>query len=285
MHPWTWAYGRDEQPTDGRVPASGERLLTDGGQESDGDEADEAGHQADEPAESETAEEEQAEEEQAEDERAADGDSPSDGPRANVEMMDADEAKPAEPKWEKPDIENVDDIPEVEGPKTRPADRSDTDAPSGGKSGGIDGEMPDGTPGGISAEGTAPSGGVDDENPTAGMPNTARSPGQTRLKEGSADGYVVALELCAKLPDNIRLPEEAADLVPVALEAELEQSVQQFAGEQFENPSPHVETLDFVEVDEEIWFRLRLGISPEAFVDLDPQEVQDFALQKIEGML
>lgn len=264
-----WTSGPDTEETTERSSTSSKRLLADGGQEQEDDESAEG------------------ESEEIDDETSG-------GSSSNVDVMDAGEAQPAEPEWEEPEIENVEDIPEVEGPKTRPSDWNDADAPTGGKSGGVSDEMPDGIPddmpgevsGGPAADDTATSGGsVDDGDPTAGMPNTARSPGQTRLKEGSAEGYVVALELCANLPPDIRLPDEAADLVPVALEAELEQNVEQFAGEQFDNPSPHVDTLDFVEVDSDIWLRLRLGIPPEAFADLDPEEIQKFALQKLEGML
>lgn len=211
---------------------SGRRLLADGGREDEGEDA--AG---------------------SEEESGVD--------RSSVEVTDAGEAEPADPKWEKPDVE---DIPEVEGPKTRPAETDDADGPTTGH-GGAGNSDPAGT------------------DPTAGMPNTARSPGRSRLKETGADGYVVALELCARLPDEVRLPEEAADLVPVALEAELEQDVQSFAAEEFDNPSPHVETLDFVDVDGELWLRLRLGVPPEAFADLDPAEIRDHALQQIDGLV
>lgn len=200
---------------------------------------------------------------------------------SNVEVTEPGAAEPVDPKWEEPDIE---DIPEVDGPKTRPAESSGTDdAAEGGSVGGqhaSHGER------GAQSDDPAHAGSAgDQEDPTAGMPNTARSPGQSRLKEGGADGYVVALELCARLPDEVRLPEEAADLVPVALEAELEQDVQAFAADEFDNPAPHVDRLDFVEADGEVWLRLRLGVDPEAFADLDPEAIRDHALQQIDGLL
>ena len=248
-----WANGHGTSSTD-RGSESGERLLADGGHEQD----DETENQSDPDDETGT--------------RKADVSS---GDRANVEVTEAGETEPADPKWEKPDIE---DIPEVKGPKTRPASSNQADASAGRKSGEAANEQ--------AATDTDISGGQkQDSDPTAGMPNTARSPDQSRLKKGGADGYIVALELCARLPEDMQLPDEAADLVPVALEAELEQNVQQFAGDQFDNPSPHVETLDFVEADDEIWLRLRLGIPPEAFDDLDPDEIQDHALQKLDSML
>lgn len=194
------------------------------------------------------------------------------GDRSNVEVTEAGESKPVDPKWQKPDIE---DIPEVDGPKTRPADSTNAGAEAA-----VD-RSP--KPGHAEASG-APQGESSEES-TAGMPNTARTPGQSRLKEGGADGFVVAIELCARLPDEVRLPGEAADLVPVALEAELEQDVQSFAADEFDNPTPHVETLDFVEADDELWLRLRLGVSPESFDDLDPDAIRDHALQQVDGLL
>lgn len=238
----------------GKQPGAG-RLLPDGGHEPN-EEASEDGSNSD-PA-------------------TDDGEDGSAGPeRSNVEVMDPGEAAPVDPKWEKPDPA---DIPEVEGPKTRPADPGGSDEAGGPHHGNMSGAQSTGGAGAGSHRGPA-------DEPTAGMPNRARSPGQTRLQEGGSDGFIVALELCASLPDDVRLPDEATDLVPVALEAELEQTVQQFAGQQFDNPSPHVETLDFVEVEDEIWFRLRLGIPPESFADLDPDTIRDHALQKLEGML
>lgn len=260
MQPWTRPNGRETPPITGGSGSSGERLLTDGGQERDDEESEEASPPEDDPD--------------------GDEDDGSDGSGENVEVMSAGEAEPAEPKWEKPEIEDVEDIPEVEGPKTRPADWNDADAPTAGKSGGAT----DGVSAEPAAGSSPPTGGQADDS-TAGMPNTARSPGQSRVKEGSADGYVVALELCARLPEDVRLPEEAADLVPVALEAELEQNVAQFAGEQFDNSSPHVDTLKFVDVEGDIWLRIRLGIPPGSFTDLDPDEVREHALTKLEGML
>jgi hypothetical protein len=254
MNHWTWMSGRGTPPADREPQESGERLLADGGHEQD----DEMESQDDPDNKTGTREEDVSSED-----------------RANVEVTEAGETEPADPKWEKPDIE---DIPEVEGPKTRPADSNQTDASAGGEKGGAAG-------GQAAADTDISSGQEQDGDPTAGMPNTARSPSQSRLKKGGADGYIVALELCARLPEDMQLPDEAADLVPVALEAELEQNVQQFAGDQFDNPSPHVETLDFVETDDEIWLRLRLGIPPESFNDLDPDEIQDHALQKLDSML
>lgn len=179
----------------------------------------------------------------------------------NVEVTPAGQAEPADPKWEKLD---PDDIPEFEiradPSRTRPAG-GDQSADRGSGTAGTD--------------------------PTAGRPNAARAPGagESRISGEGTEGYVAALELCARLPDDVRLPDEAADLVPAAVEAELERDVQAFAAEEFDNPSPHVEVLDFLERDGEVWLRLRLGIPAAAFADLDPEEIRSHALQQLEGLL
>lgn len=186
--------------------------------------------------------------------------------RSNVEITDAGEAEPADPKWERPDL---DDIPEFEV-------RADEPVVSGGT--GIGDRSAD--PGAAEAN---RSGDVDD--PTAGMPNTARAPGATRISAESTDAYIVAMELCARLPDDVRLPEEAAELVPTAVEAELEQDIQQFAASEFGTQTPHVDTLAFEDVDGEIWLRLRIGLPTEGFADIDPEEIRSFALEQLEGVL
>lgn len=172
---------------------------------------------------------------------------------AGVDVVDAGEAEPADPKWEKPDL---DDLPEFELRADEPAVKGSSDGSD-----------------------AAP----DADDPTAGMPNTAGVPG-TRLAEGETEGYIAALELCARLPDDVRLPEEAADLVPAAVEAELEQDVQSFAAAEFDDASPHVDTLSFVERDGDVWLRLRVGVPPGAFADLDPEEIRTHALQQLDGV-
>lgn len=274
MNQWTWASGRVPSSTAGRSQGSGERLVADGGHEA-GTEDDDTGDNDTGDNDTENDKTEDASERDSETDSG--GDDTPNRSHGNVDITEPGEAEPVDPKWEEPDIENVEDIPEVSGPKTRPADSDRVDSPESGKSAGTAGERT-GADAGVSGSQAGSS------DPTAGMPNAARSPEQSRLKKGGADGYVAALELCARLPEDMRLPEEAADLVPVALEAELEDTVQQFAGDQFDNPSPHVETLDFVDVDDEIWLRLRLGIPTESFADLDPEEIQEHALQELEGM-
>lgn len=220
-------------------------LRTDGGTPEEGD-----GEASDPPAES-------AESAESTDADPADGAAPDAGglDESTVEVREAGSVEPADPKWEKPD---PDDIPEFETGATEPLTK----------------------PGG-----SAPGAGDERDDPTAGKPNTARSPGDSRIDREGTEGYVAALELCARLPEDVRLPEQAADLVPAAVEAELEQDVQAFAASEFDNPSPHVEVLEFVERDGEIWLRLRLGVPSDAFADLDPAEIRAHALQELEGLL
>lgn len=182
------------------------------------------------------------------------GDSSGGLDRANVEVDEAGEGEPVDPKWEKPDI---DEIPEFEVRAEQPVTRS-------------------------GHEEATPKSGAD---PTAGMPNTARSPSDSRINRDGTSGYVAALELCARLPEDVRLSEQAADLVPAAVEAELEQDIQSFAAAEFDNPSPHVDVLEFVEREGDIWLRIRLGISPDAFEVIDPDEIRNHALQELEGLL
>lgn len=181
--------------------------------------------------------------------------------RANVEVMDAGEAEPAEPRWKREDFDDLDpeDIPEVSGPKTRAT------------------EGAEGTP---AAEREPP-----DESPTSGRPNTARAPGASRVQE--TDAYVVALEMCARLPEEVRLPEQAADTIPAAFEAELEQDIQTFAAQEFDNEAPYVDTLSFDETDEgDIWVRIRIGAPPEAFADLTEEldAIEAYALQRLDSL-
>lgn len=190
---------------------------------------------------------------------------------SNVEVVDAGEAEPAEPKWEPPDL---DDIPDFEV-------RADEPVVQGGSEPAMDqrtdaAETPD------AALGTNPD--ATSSDPTAGMPHDARAPGATGVSTEGTEAYLAAIELCARLADDIRLPEEAADLVPAAVEAELEQDVQSFAATEFDNPRPVVDTLAFEEVDDEIWLRLRIGLPREGFEDLDPEAIRTHALQRLEGV-
>lgn len=217
------------------------RLVTDGGENADDEGTEDEGAEDD-------ADEEARPETEADEETLPDS-SPVD--RSTVEVSEAGESTPKDPKWEKPD---VDDIPEFQLRQDEPPR---TKTPSTDES----------------------------EDPTEGMPNEARSPGASRIKSEGTDGFVAALELAARLPDDVRLPDQAADLVPAAVEAELEQDIQSFAASEFDNPAPHVDELAFVERDGEIWLRLRLGIPHDAFVDLNPEEIRSHALQELEGIL
>ncbi|MFC4439114.1 MULTISPECIES: hypothetical protein [Natrialbaceae] len=251
MDPWTLletVVDRSDGGTEGKR-SPGDRLRADGGERRDREEG------ADEDEESDGA---------ADGENEAELEEEADAGRSAVDVTDAGEAEPAEPRWDRID---PDEIPEFEIRAEEPV----------GFGGATDAADPDdqvGTPG------------ANDRNadPTAGRPNTARTPGQSRIKQGGTEGYLVALEICARLPDDIRLPDEAADLVPTAVEAELEEDIRAFAVAEFGTDSPSVETLSFDEVDDEIWMRLRLGIAPAAFADLDPDEIRTHALQKLEGL-
>jgi len=255
MSLWTWMRARTggsapSTETDRKTP----RLVTDGGEPQDAEDPEESDADAEDPEDGES-------------------DGPSNIKTSNIEITEAGEAEPAEPKWEKPD---VDDIPEFEVRADKPMVESSSDpADETGQMSGTGEDQVDPTA----------SPGVDDDDPTAGMPNSARSPGNTRIKREGSEGFIVALELCSRLPEEARLPDEANDLVPVALEAELEQDIQQFAASEFDNPSPLVSTLDFHDIDGEIWMRIRVGAEPEAFENVNVEELRSHALQEVEGML
>jgi hypothetical protein len=183
-----------------------------------------------------------------------DGEDETDDPEAaedpeesTVEVSDPGTVEPSDPRWEKP---SLDDIPEFETGGRDPARGASADV-------------------------------------TAGRPNDARTPASTRLDGTESEAYIAALELCARLPAELRLPEEAADLVPTAFEAELEQEIQAFASSEFDNPTPHVETLEFVEADDEIWLKLRIGAPSEAFARLEDRtvELREYALEELDSFL
>lgn len=249
------------------VTPRGRRLVTDGGTpEDDGDEEPDDVEAS--SASTETSGEPTTEADVDETEESPD--------RSTVDVMDAGEAEPADPKWEPPD---VDDIPEFEVRADQPVVEPGGDAgevagePAGERGAAGGGSATDATPGGTG------------EDPTAGMPNDARAPGATTVSSQGTEAFVAALELCARLPEDVALPEEAADLVPAAVEAELEQDIQSFAAAEFDNQRPHVDTLDFEERDGDIWLRIRMGIPSGDFEDLDPERLRTFALQELEGVL
>lgn len=190
----------------------------------------------------------------------------------DIVVMDPGEAEPAEPKWNPPDIDDIPDF-EVRADEPVSADHettdetADRDADGTPQTPGI-GTNPDATP----------------TDPTAGMPHDAQAPGATPVSSQESEAYIAALEICTRLPDDVRLPEEAADLVPAAVEAELEQDIQSFAAAEFDNHRPHVDVLAFEEVDGEIWLRIRIGLPAEGFSDLDPDAVRSYALQQLEDV-
>ena len=274
---------------DNRQPAD-RRPVPDGGRPDDGDDAAEATEAATEaePDADATSEDPVTEstgdgtgagsEADGSDDAVRSGEAARDDPDggSNVEVMDAGEAEPADPEWEPPD---VDDIPEFEVTAERPSVESG--AGDAGAAGGGAGAPGGGT--GIAGGGPATDAGGGD--PTAGMPNDARAPGATAVSAEGTEAYVAALELCARLPDDVALPAEAADLVPAAVEAELEQDIQGFAAAEFDNPRPHVDALDFEERAGDIWLRIRMGVPRGDFEDLDPERLRTFALQELEGVL
>lgn len=183
----------------------------------------------------------------------------------STRVRDPGTAEPDEETWDPPDI---DDIPEFEVRAETPV-TADT-------------EQPDSDTVDVSAsEGGPPDGPTD---PTAGMPNDAQAPGATAVTSQETEAYIAALEICTRLPEEVRLPEEAADLVPAAVEAELEQDIQSFAAAEFDNARPHVDVLSFDEVDEDIWLRIRIGLPAEAFRELEPDALRSYALQRLEGV-
>jgi hypothetical protein len=159
--------------------------------------------------------------------------------KTNVDVSDSGASEPKDPKWEKP---SVDDIPEFETGGRPPSHEMQPDV-------------------------------------TAGKPNDARTPASTRLGGADTEAYISALELCARLPDELRLPDEAADIVPTAFEA--------VAATEFDNPTPHVETLSFIEADGDIWLKLRLGAPVETFDQLADRtvELREYALEELDSFL
>jgi hypothetical protein len=181
------------------------------------------------------------------DDATSDAESVEDEEDTNVRVSDSGTVDPKDPTWEKP---SIDDIPEFETGGREPTHEVQPDV-------------------------------------TAGKPNDARTPDSTRLGGADTEAYISALELCARLPDELRLPDEAADLVPTAFEAELEQEIQAFAATEFDNPTPHVETLSFIEADGDIWLKLRLGAPVETFDQLADRtvELREYALEELNSFL
>ncbi|MCQ4334730.1 hypothetical protein KM295_14835 [Natronomonas sp. F2-12] len=175
------------------------------------------------------------------------GEGPEEVDTADVEVTKDGAVDPKEPQWQKP---SIDDIPEFETGGNDPTSAGDSD-------------------------------------PTAGKPNEARTPSTTRFEDAESEAYLAAIELCARLPDDLRLPEEAADLVPAAFEAELEQEIQAFAIAEFDNPTPHVEVLEFTDIDGDIWLKIRMGVPIETFDSLEENmiELREYALEELDALL
>lgn len=130
---------------------------------------------------------------------------------------------------------------------------------------------------------------LDDEPADATQPdkpNTARGPETVDVDGESTEAYIVALEMCARLPDDVRLPEEAADVVPVVVEASLRRRIEEFVAEEFGADEPRVDTLAFEESGDGIWMKLRVGIAPEHFADLAGHldVVRRVAIQELDAL-
>lgn len=130
------------------------------------------------------------------------------------------------------------------------------------------------------AAGGRPGGGATEP----GMPNTARAPGTLEPEGWGSDAYLVAIEMVARLPDEVLLPEAAADTVPVVVEASIRQRVEKYVGMEFQEANPTVSVLGFEETEEGVWMKLRVGISPERFDQLSGHldEIRAGALDRIE---
>lgn len=218
------------------------------------------------------------------DDDRADEEPSAEGRDDHVEVMEAGEAEPAEPKWKPP---NMDDIPDFEVRADEPLAADPQQPADPGQAAESPGTPPGGSGGdsrGFDGAGSAERSEAAASDPTAGRPHDAQAPGATAVSSQETETYIAALEICTRLPDEVRLPDEAADLVPAAVEAELEQDIQQFAAAEFDNDRPHVDVLAFDEVDEDIWLRIRIGIPAEGFSDLDPEVLRSYALQRLEGV-
>ena len=63
--------------------------------------------------------------------------------------------------------------------------------------------------------------------------------------------------------------------------------MQAFAVSEFDNPTPHVEVLQFTDVDGEIWLKIRMGVPTETFDSLEANmvELREYALQELDTLL
>lgn len=115
-------------------------------------------------------------------------------------------------------------------------------------------------PGSLGAAGGGPGDATD-----PGMPNVARGPDTLEPDGWGSNAYLVAIEMVARLPDDVLLPEAAADTVPVVVEASIRQRVEKYVGMEFQDAKPQVSVLGFEETEEGVWMKLRVGIPPERF--------------------
>lgn len=133
--------------------------------------------------------------------------------------------------------------------------------------------------------GKAVPGGPDEPDATeVGRPNVARGPSTIADEGWETDALIVAVEMVAQLPEDVRLPEEASDLVPVVVEASLREKIENYVAIEFQANDPQISTLEFQETDEGLWMKLRLGVPHEHFEDLSGHvdELRAAALDSIE---
>lgn len=129
-----------------------------------------------------------------------------------------------------------------------------------------------------------PGGPAEPDATEAGRPNTARGPSTIEEEGWQTDALIVALEMVAQLPDDVRLPDEAADLVPVVVEASLREKIENYVAMEFQANDPQIAVLDFEETEEGIFMKLRLGVPHEHFDELagHVEELRAAALDRIE---
>lgn len=115
-------------------------------------------------------------------------------------------------------------------------------------------------------------------------PNVARGPSTIEDEGWETDALIVALEMVARLPDDVRLPDSAAELVPVVVEASLREKIENYVAMEFQANDPQIAVLDFEETEEGIWMKLRLGIPHEHFEEIagHADEIRAAALDRIE---
>lgn len=132
-------------------------------------------------------------------------------------------------------------------------------------------------------------GGGDFEDATeAGRPNVARGPEAPGPQGEPVEAYVGAIELFARLPEDVRLPDEAEDVVPVVVEASLRRRITEYVALEFDADEPQVSRIGFEEVEGEgVWMKMRLGAEADALEDLagNLDGLRRAALEQLEALM